>query len=1036
SSRSTVVAGDEDAVERFLAEMEGLGAFCQKVEVDYASHCSRMDALLPGLREDLSDVAPGAVRVPFYSSVTGEPLSGPELDGDYWCRNLREPVRFDRALERLRADGHGVFVEVSPHPVLAVALAHACESDESAVVLGSLRRDRGGTDQLVRALSELHVQGYPVGWERVLTGRKVDVPTYAFQRQRYWLDEPRSRTSTTTTGQLPGEHPWIGAMTTLAGNPGYLLMGRLSLAEHPWLADHVVAGAVLVPGAGLLDVALSAAHAVGADAVADLTLLEPLVLTESSALRLQATVGAPDSRGRRPFALHSQPEDTAEPLTWQQHVTGELATRAGERAPTEDLRTWPVPDARAVDRDDFYARALSEGLAYGPAFQCLRELVRRDDVFYGHVRLPESLDPTGYGLHPALLDAALQVVVAGLLESSTGSGPLVPFIWSDIELYRAGATELLVRVDLDHGGNDDPAPATVWLADPAGDPVARIGLLKFQRGRPGRHVEHLYRVGFENAPLADDATLVDTAVVGDLALGAALGVEVVSDLDALLDPGAEVPGQLLFTAEPPDPEEAAADALRSLRRCLADPRLQRTELVWITRHAVSSSPDDEVGNWAHASIWGLVRVARTEQPERVLRMVDLDADAPDPTLLARVLRTRNEPEWVLRGGTALVPRVRPVHGGGHPPRALDPDGTVLVTGGLGELGGALAAHLVRAHGVRRLVLSSRRGADTPAADTLVGDLEAAGAEQVRVVACDVADRAAVAALLDDVDPAHPLTAVFHLAGVLDDGLVPGFTEERLHRVMAPKARGARHLDELTEGLDLAAFVLFSSAAGTLGTAGQSGYAAANATLDALAAHRRRRGLPGTSLAFGLWEQAGVGMTAHLGKAELGRLRRQGIGALTLDEGFRALDLALTRPEPYLVPVHLELASLRHALGNAEPPGLLRALVPPRVDPPGADTPEDEPSLHDRMVGISEPERLAVLVEVVRGEVAAVLGLPGPDGVPGDKALRSLGIDSLTMIELRKRLSKRANTSLPATLVFDYPTADAIAGLLLRDGSTR
>jgi acyl transferase domain-containing protein/NADP-dependent 3-hydroxy acid dehydrogenase YdfG len=1079
SPRSTVVAGDEDAVVRFLAEMEGLGAFCQRVDVDYASHSARMDVLLPGLRESLSGIVAGRAAVPFYSSVTGEILSGPELDGEYWCRNLREPVRFDRALERLRGDGFGVFVEASPHPMLGVVLAQACDDDGSAVVVGSLQRGSGGVDQLWRAVGTLYERGFPVDWERVLDSqgaRRVDVPTYAFQRQRFWLDEPLPRSvsgrmsgtvsgpAAVAGGQLPAGHPWFGAMTPLAGTGGYLFLGRLSLDEHPWLADHVVGGSVFVPGAGLLDGALWAARAAGADAVDDLTLLEPVVLSPGRALRIQATVGASDARGRRPFALHSQPEDTDEPLTWQQHITGECVTRAAADAatPPEDLQTWPVPDTKTLDIDSFYARALGSGLDYGPAFQCLRELSSRDGVYYARVSLPDSLDPTpqtstAHGLHPALFDAALQVVVAGLMESGAGAGPLVPFIWSDVELYRAAGSELRVRVELEPGGDDGLAPASVWLADPAGSPVARVGRLKFQRGGRGgqAHAEHLYRVGFEPAQLVADVLggpdLADTVVVGDAALGAALGADVVPDLEALarrLDAGTEAPRRLLFTtpgaASAPgyDAERSAVGALRSVQLGLGDARLQDAELVWITRDALSSSPDDEVHNWTDAAVWGMVRVARTEQPERVLRLVDLDRGAPDSALLARVLETGNEPECVLRGATALVPRMR--HANQSPenetvalaPRALDPDGTVLVTGGLGELGGALAAHLVREHGARRFVLLSRRGGGSREAESLVRELEAAGAERVDVVAGDVADRAAVAAVLDGVDPEHPLTAVFHLAGVLDDGLVQGFTEDRLRRVMAPKVQGARHLDELTERLDLAAFVLFSSAAGTLGTAGQSGYAAANATLDALAANRRKRGVPGLSLAFGLWEQAGVGMTAHLGRAELGRLRRQGIGALTLEEGLRALDVALTRSEAYLVPVHLELASLRHALGDADAPPLLRAMVRRNAPARPADAPEAGRSLDERMAGASEAGRPALLLDLVRSEVAAVLGLPGPDSVPSDRALRSLGIDSLTMIELRKRLARRLNTTLPATLVFDHPTADAIAGLLARDGATR
>ncbi|MFD6797116.1 type I polyketide synthase [Streptomyces cyaneofuscatus] len=1140
----------------------------------------------------MAGIVPGRTSLPVYSGRTGEVVPGPELGGDSWLRDLQEPepelesesesLRFDRALERLRGEGFGAFVEVGP----------------------PFEGGPGGVDQLRRAAAALFERGFPLEWERVLgshgTG-KADVPTYAFQRQRFWLGELPSGPVTVTAGQSDAGHAWFDAATTLAGSGGHLFTGRLSLDDGPWLADHVVGGQVYVPGAGLIDAALFAARAAGADAVTDLTLLEPVILLPGRALRIQATVGDPDAHGRRPFAFHSQPQDTDEPLIWQQHVIGECVTRAGADATVPpDLGDWPVPDARALDIEAFYGRALANGLDYGPAFRGLRELACRDGVHYARVSLPSALDQAGHGLHPALLDAALQVVVAGLMEAGAAPGPLVPFIWSDVELFRGAGRELTVRVSFASGGGEDLAPATVWLADPAGHPVARIGGLKFQPGRRRGHpfAEHLYRVGFE--PVHPEAETLDpagTLVVGDAEVGAGLGAGVVPDLDALvkrLDGRADTPRRLLFALPDSasaqfydDAEQSAAEALRTLQVCFGDARLQGAELVWITRDAVAASPDDQVGNWAHAAVWGMVRTARTEQPERVLRLIDLDPGTPDLRLLARVIESGGEPECALRGGTVHVPRARPtveevdalvlpdrggwhlrqredgqldviaaphdesapepvapgevrvevraaglspeqaqvlefagtvmevgsgvtsVHAGDRVmgrapgalgkeiradgatlrpmpahltfaqaaadpsasdprqdkgpftafdvrdapyalrhaqqnaahkavltlPRALDPAGTVLITGGLGELGSALAVRLVRAHGARRLVLLSRRGGNAPEAGSFVRELEAAGAERVDLVAGDVADRAAVAAVLEGIDPGHPLTAVFHLAGVLDDGLVEGFTAERLHRVMAPKVQGARLLDELTERLDLAAFVLFSSAAGTLGTAGQSGYAAANATLDALAANRRKRGLAGLSLAFGLWEQAGVGMTAHLGKAELGRLRRQGIGALTLAEGLNALDVALARPETQLMPVRLELASLRHALGDAEAPPLLRAVLRRTTEGRAAEVSGTAQSLDTRMADATEAERPALLLDLVRSEVADVLGLPGPDSVPADRALRSLGIDSLTMVQLRKRLAKRLNTTLPATLVFDYPTADAIAGLLLHDATT-
>ncbi|WP_394848781.1 type I polyketide synthase [Pendulispora brunnea] len=1003
---STVVAGDVEAVEQLLRTLADTDVFSRRINVDYASHSAHMDALMPRLREELAGIAPLGARMPFYSSVTGEAVSGRELDGSYWCKNLREPVRMDRALGRLLDDGHDVFVEVSPHPVLSMALTDA-GSERGAVVVGSLHREQGGLERLWRALAELHVQGYGVDWPRAfepLAARSIDLPTYAFQRQHLWLEAPRPRESMQAAGLVPTRHPWLGAATALAGRDEHLFTGRLSLREQPWLRDHVALDDVLVPGAGLLDLALSAAQTVGAKRIAELTLLEPLALSEA-AVRLQATAGAPDARGRRPFALYSQLEGTPDPKAWRHHASGQLEERtdAATDAGFEELRTWPISGVEARNLDDFYPSARARGLDYGPAFQGLTELGRRGDVLYGYVRLPESVRGAAgeYHLHPALLDAALHVLVAGLLDGdATATAPLLPFVWSDVAVYATGAAELRVRAELEHG--EDTARATMWLADGAGVPVARVGGITLQRARVETKAldsKHLYAIDFQPLQLADPAALES---------GAASPKRLVMDVTSSFDEADTLEATQRITV----------DALTSLQRVLADPQLRDTELVWVTRGGLRTS-----------ALWGLLRTARAEQPERVIRAIDLDPEAPsDPALLERALATR-EVEVVLRAGSARIPRLIPVKADVSAPRPLDPDGTVLITGGTGELGRALALHLVRVHGVRHVVLTSRRGANAPHAEALARDLEAAGALGVRIATCDVAQRAEVAALLAGVDSSHPWTGIFHLAGVLDDGLVQGIDVGRLARVMSPKVAGALHLDELTEGMNLSAFVLFSSVAGVLGTAGQGSYAAANAFLDAMAAQRQRRGLVGQSLAWGLWEQAGVGMTAHLGKADLGRLRRQGIGALSLEEGLRLLDAALARPEANLVPVRLELGALEHALGDAEAPSMLRTLVQPRRRAPAKSAPKAA-SLRDAMATLPESERLPQLLEMVRHEVAAVLGLSGPDAVPPDKALRAQGLDSLTMVELRNRLSRRAEITLPATLAFDYPTPNAVAGLLL------
>ena len=323
---------------------------------------------------------------------------------------------------------------------------------------------------------------------------------------------------------------------------------------------------------------------------------------------------------------------------------------------------------------------------------------------------------------------------------------------------------------------------------------------------------------------------------------------------------------------------------------------------------------------------------------------------------------------------------------------------------------------------------------TPGAPELVAELQGLGAQTVEVVSCDVSDRDAVGAVLSGVAPEHPLTGVFHLAALLDDGIVPALTPERLERVLGPKLDGACHLHELTADLDLAAFVLFSSAGG-LGAAGQANYAAANVFLDALAAERRHRGLAGQSLMWGLWEQRGVGMTAHLGRAELMRMRRQGVQALSPRLGLALLDAAQSLPEAVVIPIHLDLGVMLRQFGE-DVPALYRGLVRSGLRRASVSS-GDTNALRSRLASLSsEEERLAALVELAQGEIAAVLALPGASSVSADVELKELGLDSLMAVALRNRLSGQVGTKLPTTLAFDHPTARAIAQLLLKKLSAK
>ncbi|MEV7561055.1 type I polyketide synthase, partial [Streptomyces sp. NPDC089795] len=1041
---STVISGRADAIAAIVADLSERDVYARRINVDYASHNAQMDPLLPALAEGFEGIVPRSSDLAFYSTVTGRVADGAELDGGYWCRNLREPVRFDRALERLLGDGHGVFVEISAHPVLSMPLTDG-SAEHGGIVVGSLARNHGEPAQLLRNLGLLHVQGHTLDWNRVLgtttttgTQNLVPLPTYAFQRERYWLESDERAGDAGSLGLTASAHPWLGAVTALADGEGHLFTGRLSAAQHPWLKEHAAFGTALVPGTGLLELVLTAAHHVGAPAVAELALTEPLLLGPEGAVRIQVAVGAPDTSGRRPVAVYSLPENAPDDAPWRRHAAGALAPiPAADHDSFTELAQWPVPGTEPVDLDGFYDRLRERGLDYGPAFQGLTELWRAGDTAYGLVRLPEGLEADDFGVHPALLDAALHALVgvqdtaaATAAMATDGSQVLLPFEWTGVELLAAGATELRVRVELDTRRNSVRVTAT----DPSGRPVAHADGLQLRAAgaeqlRVTETVDHLYQVAFQAVPLREDAADGVTWVLGGDALGFAAAHPDADALLAALDAGADTPARILVDATRPieaTPLAAAAEAMELAQRLLADPRLEQAALIWLTRGAVAAHAP--VSDLARAGLWGILRTARGEHTERTVRLLDVDAEpAAVATDVTRALLVSGEPEIAVRGGELLVARLVRAEAGGVLPE-FAADGSVLVTGGTGELGRAVARHLVAVHGVRHLVLTSRQGPQAPGATELAAELEAAGAQSVRIVAADMSDRAQVIDVLADTDRAW--TAVFHLAAVLDDGLLVSQDAERLARVWGPKAEAAWHLHELTQGLDLAAFVLFSSAAGVLGGAGQSNYAAANTFLDALAAYRRGAGLPATSASWGLWEQAGHGLTATLGQAELARMRRMGIAPLTEQQGLAALDAALASDQPHLVPVRLELASLQRELdGGADVPALFRSLLRARRQRAGhaGGTPT---GLLDQLAALAEAERLPSLIGLVQREAAVVLGISGAEGIGAQQVLKELGIDSLMAVELRRRLSSETGISLPSTLAFDHPTPTAIARLLL------
>ncbi len=1331
---SVVISGDRDAVDAVAGHWRDQGRKTTSLRVSHAFHSPHMDPMLEEFRQVAGRLTYHPPAIPIVSNVTGDVAAPDDLrNPEYWVRHVREAVRFHDGLTALWRHGVTTYVELGPDATLSALTETALDE---AVTQHTLHPDRPEARTVVAALAH----GRAADWDAVYAGaRRVGLPTYAFQRRRFWLNGSAAAGDLAAAGLRATGHPLLSAAIAVADKDGYLLTGSVSVRTHPWLADHVVLDGVLLPGTAFVELALHTAEVTGGGHLAELTLQAPLVFEEEETVRLQVQVDAPDESGRRPISVHSSP--AGESLAWTCHATGLLAADVPDAIPASDV--WPPENAVPLDVEDLYERFAGLGVAYGPSFQGVRAAWQdADGGTYAEVVLPADADARRFGIHPALLDAALHVSAVGTGEQG---GVRLPFAWTAVRLHATGATRLRVRATAQ--GTD---AMTLAIDDQDGVPVASIGSLtgrpvtaeQLASVRPDRNGS-LHRLDWQAVPLPEPAEPAGPrwAVVGDDEAAARIDGD---RYPSLSEPGESAVPEVVFAFC-----RTAPQALTLTQEWLADGRFDSARLVLVTRDAVAVHPGDRIADPRAAAAWGLVRSAQTEQPDRFL-LIDLDdrgasydalraalaldepqlairdgepyaprltasapavlsppvtgawrldtavpgtvdalALVPDPDagralepgevrvsvraaglnfrdvlialgmypddqaligseaagivsevgpgvtrlapgdrvmgmfsgcmgpvavtdhrLLARipagwsfaragatpiafltayyalvdlgglrpgqrllvhsaaggvgmaatrlalylgaeVFGTASTAKWdalrrlglddahisgsrtldfeqeflaategqgvdivldALAGefvdaSLRLLPRggrflemgksdvrdpqeVADDHAGvGYQafdlteagpdrlremfavliemfesgalaplpvttfdiregarafrymsqakhtgkvvltvPRPLDPEGTVLLTGGTGTLGALVARHLVTHHGVRHLVLAGRRGLRAETAP-LWEELRALGAT-VDVQACDVADRDAVAALLGAIPPERPLTAVVHAAGIRDDATLPALTAERLDAVLGPKADGAWHLHELTADADLAAFVLFSSVAGTVGGPGQANYAAANAYLDALAHHRRAHGLPATSLAWGLWQQAS-GMTADLTGTDQARLARGGLVPLSSERALALFDAALTDAAPVLAPVHLSPSALRSLATVDALPSVLRGLL--RTPPSSSGRRSGQggaASLRRRLVDRPPNERASIVRELVHADIAAVLGHTTPDAIPPGRALQELGLDSLSAVELRNRLNHATGLRLPATLVFDHPTADALTDHLV------
>ncbi|EFL28722.1 modular polyketide synthase [Streptomyces himastatinicus ATCC 53653] len=717
--------------------------------------------MLDDFREVARTLTYHAPHIPVISNVTGEVADPDQLrDPEYWVRHVREPVRFHDGLRTLRAEGVVRYLELGPDAVLTTmaedalaatgataetATADATAPETAPVFATALRHGRDEPRTLLSALARMHIDGGTADFSAALPdgAGQVDLPTYRFQRERYWRPVPNGTADVRAAGLGATGHPLLQAVVETPDGE-LLLTGRLSLNTHPWLADHTIAGSVPLPGTALLELALLAGARAGCDVVDDLTLETPLLLPASGAVRIQLAVAAPDDAGRRALTLSSRPADQDDEApgtvdTWRRHAVGLLAASVAP-APAAPPAPWPPADAVPVDVADLYRRLTEQGYAYGPSFRGLHAAWRHGEDLLAEVRLAAEQrgDAEGFGLHPALLDSALHPVeeLFNADRASTDHTPdtvRLPFSFSGVRLFATGATRLRVRIT-----PTGPDTVTLTLTDDHGAVAATIEALGLReisadRWRSTHSNDSLYRLDWQPHPLLADqpAPAESWAIVGpDLLVLGDDGPEPVSAypglaaLQAAIGAGLPVPSLVIMPYPGHDSvasdlddipvrvRETAHHMLDALRTWLADERFGTARLVIATRGAIAAAPEDPPADLTTAPLWGLVRAAQAEHPERIL-LLDLDDDTSSRHALRTVLPAAvaaGETELAVRAGAVRVPRlvrVRPDHEAPLP--ALDPDGTVLITGGTGALGRLVARHLATAHGARHVLLVSPAG---------------------------------------------------------------------------------------------------------------------------------------------------------------------------------------------------------------------------------------------------------------------------------------------------------------------------------------
>ena len=1047
-------------LDRFRAE----GVEVRPLAIPIAAHSAQVDPILDEFEAVAAGVRFNPPRTDVVSGMTGRLAAGDDLvTATYWRRHLRQPVRFGDAVRTIHGRGIRTFVEVGPHPTLLNMARHTVPEHECAW-LPSLRSGEDDWRQILTTAAHLYVAGAPLEWDAVdeAGGSVVALPTYPFQRERYWADTSRSHRSR----RAPGSHPLLGTAMRSPALQDAVFESALGATWPAFLDDHRIFGTSLLPSPAYLEMAravLAAVEpAVDGLAVERLEIREALLLPDDGERVVQTVLHQPDAGGARDVEVLSRAVDGEE---WTLHATALVARRSAGPVGAPDLDGIRARCTEHVAGAEYYERLAAFGLDFGPGFRGVTDVWRGDGEALGRVMLPALLEEerARYGIHPALLDACFHVLGAPLSSTQDRASLLIGI--DEFHLYAAPESWLWSHVVLDTETAAGTFSAAVHLYDEHGGLVAealglhlrlasREALLRATRRAAD---DWLYEVAWNPAP-AQEATAepehwilvgerdgLAAALVAELAT-CSFGATLVAGGDAAaLDRAlGEASGRcrVVHLARPvgdTDVVRATAAALMTAQRTLAG--TDDAEVWMVTRGAQPASPAVDPDQ---APIWGLARVLAVEQPERWGGIIDLDPDVAPPVVEAVVLvdairAAGDEDQLAVRDGQRLVPRlVRRPAGAPSRPVSWRRDGAYLVTGGLGGLGLQLARWMA-AGGAGTVVLTGRSGLPPRAewdridpASRRGGQVAAIRAAEelgadVVVVAADVADPVAMTALVDRFGAdLPPLAGVVHVAAALGTAPVTAMTPADIDAMFSAKVTGTRVLHELTADLPLDFFVMFSSTSALWGSRELGHYAAANQYLDAMAHRRHALGLTALTIDWGTWDEMRVATADERSAVAAG-----GLHPMPTDDALAMLGTLLGQPDTAQVAVAaVDWAVLKPVYEARRRRPFLSAVESVRPSPVARrDAP---PALALRLAGVGGEARRELVVDHLCEEVARALGIADARTVDVDLGLFEMGMDSLMSVELKNRLEIAVGAPLPSTLTFNYPTIVALAGFIVTD----